>query len=337
MKLMSTLVFAGAFIASSVAAETTTLKLHHFIPEADPLHANFLVPFAERVSAASDGRLVIDIAPDMSLGGVPPELIDQAVNGTADMVFTLPGFTPGRFPRSEAFELAFLTGDGIATSELFWSLIESDFQSNECADVKVLAGWVHGPAAIHSNVPITRLEDLQGLSIQAITGSSASYFEELQADVTRSAPGNLVEALSSNTAQAVIMPWEPTPSLGLADAVSHHIEFAGNVSLYTSTHILAMNPDSYAGLPPDLRAILDAEAGLQLSLMAAEAMFEAWETARGVAREAGNEFTTLDDAEVGRWLAASQPTWDQWSLDTVSVHEFDGYGLIDTILSSTGS
>ena len=43
----------------------------------------------------------------MQLGGTPPQLYDQARDGVADLVWTLPGNTPGRFPISEIFELPF--------------------------------------------------------------------------------------------------------------------------------------------------------------------------------------------------------------------------------------
>ena len=44
----------------------------------------------------------------MQLGGTPPQLYDQARDGVADIVWTLPGYTPGRFPRIEVFELPFV-------------------------------------------------------------------------------------------------------------------------------------------------------------------------------------------------------------------------------------
>lgn len=78
------------FLANMAWAEPVTLTLHHFVPQEDPMHAEFLVPLAERIEDASDGALVIEIATDMSLGGVPPELIGQVADGTVDMVFTCP-------------------------------------------------------------------------------------------------------------------------------------------------------------------------------------------------------------------------------------------------------
>ena len=44
----------------------------------------------------------------MQLGGTPPQLYDQARDGVVDLVWTLPGNTPGRFPISETFELPFV-------------------------------------------------------------------------------------------------------------------------------------------------------------------------------------------------------------------------------------
>ena len=43
----------------------------------------------------------------MQLGGTPPQLYDQAKDGVVDIVWTLPGNTPGRFPSTEVFELPF--------------------------------------------------------------------------------------------------------------------------------------------------------------------------------------------------------------------------------------
>ena len=44
----------------------------------------------------------------MQLGGTPPQLYDQAQDGVVDIVWTLPGNTPGRFPSTEVFELPFI-------------------------------------------------------------------------------------------------------------------------------------------------------------------------------------------------------------------------------------
>ncbi len=72
------------------------------------VHDKFLVPWARKVQAESNGRIRIDIFPSMQLGGAPAHLFDQARDGDADIVWTAPSLTPGRFPKIEMFDLPFV-------------------------------------------------------------------------------------------------------------------------------------------------------------------------------------------------------------------------------------
>ena len=79
-----------------------TLKLHHFLPPVANVPTQFLTPWARKVEQESNGRIKIDVFPSMQLGGAPPQLYDQARDGVVDLVWTLTGYTAGRFPKSEA-------------------------------------------------------------------------------------------------------------------------------------------------------------------------------------------------------------------------------------------
>ena len=108
--------FAGAAVASPALlregyaqAPQVTLKMHHFLPPVSNGHAKFLAPWAQQGRGRlAGGGIKIDIFPSMQLGGTPPQLYDQARDGVADIVWTLPGSTPGRFPGIEVFELPFV-------------------------------------------------------------------------------------------------------------------------------------------------------------------------------------------------------------------------------------
>ena len=95
-------------VRNADAQEQLTLRLHHFLPPAANVHKRLLEPWAKQIGAQSQGRLQIEIFPAMQLGGKPPQLYDQARNGVVDIVWTLPGNTPGRFPSTEVFELPFI-------------------------------------------------------------------------------------------------------------------------------------------------------------------------------------------------------------------------------------
>ena len=129
---------ATAMTPLAAAAEEVTLRLHQFLPPPATVPKLILKPWAAEVEAASGGRIKIEHFDAMSLGGTPPGLMDQAADGVADMVMTVVGYTPGRFPKTEVFELPFMMTDPIATSKAFMELVESDLQEGEYKDVKVL-------------------------------------------------------------------------------------------------------------------------------------------------------------------------------------------------------
>ena len=111
---------ALAAVPTGAFAQDMTLRLHQFLPPVATVPAKILKPWGERLAAASGGRLNIQHFDAMSLGGRPPELMDQARDGVADITMTVVGYTPGRFPRSEVFELPFMMTSPVATSLAFW-------------------------------------------------------------------------------------------------------------------------------------------------------------------------------------------------------------------------
>lgn len=64
------------------------------------------------------------------------------------MVWTLPGYTPGRFPRTEVFELPFMVPSAEAGSQALWAFYEKHLRE-EYADVHPLVLHVHAPGTLH--------------------------------------------------------------------------------------------------------------------------------------------------------------------------------------------
>jgi TRAP-type C4-dicarboxylate transport system substrate-binding protein len=287
-----------------------------------------LKPWAERLEKASKGRLVVQHFDAMSLGGGPPQLIDQARDGVADITMTLTGYTPSRFPRSEVFELPFMMTNPVATSKAFWTLVAEDFQNNEYKDVRVLGAWVHGPGVIHSKDGVKKLEDMKGKKLRGPTRVINDLLKETGATPVGMPLPETAEALSKGVVSGTVIPWEVTPALKLSELLTKHTEFGGKESLYTATIVMVMNKAKYDSLPADLKAILDAETGIKLSSEAADIMLAADAPARKLATDAGNEITTLGDAEVARWKTAAKPVVDRW-VEDMKTREIDGAALLD--------
>src|SRR6056297_324731 len=138
----STTALSAIALSTAAYAQDFTFSIHHFLSPTSPAQTQLLEPWVESVEAASDGRISFEIFPTMALGGAPPELFSQVRDGVADLVWTLPGYTPGTFPRTEVFELpAVHGGDARATNLAIQDMMDS--LSADFEDVHPILVHVH--------------------------------------------------------------------------------------------------------------------------------------------------------------------------------------------------
>lgn len=314
-------------LAGGAWAQDVTLRLHQFLPEQAPVPSQVLVPWMERVTEASDGRIAFEHYPAMQLGGRPPELVDQVIDGVADVVWTLPGYTPGRFPRSEVFELPFLMTDAESTSRALWQLFEDGAFEDEFAGMKVLGLWVHGPGVIHSDVPVTEVGDMQGLNLRTPTRVTGQLIGALGGNPVGMPVPQVAESLTRGVIDGAIIPWEVTGAIRSSELVSNHTEFPDE-ALYTAVFLLAMNQGVYDGLPDDLKAVIDENSGLEFSGNAGATTQAADAGPRQMAVDNGNNVIELTSEQAQAWKDAAQPTVDAWVEETTAAG-LDGQGLLD--------
>lgn len=320
---------AFGFNAAPVAAQEVTLSLHQFLPPQANVPKLVLDIWAKNVMEASDGRIKIDSYPSMQLGGKPPELMDQAIDGVADIVWTVVGYTPGRYPSTEVFELPFMMTDSGAgpVSRAYWEMFETHMKDTEFKDVHILGTWVHGPGMIHSNKEVKTPEDMAGLKIRGGSRSINGLLSKLGATPVGMPVPAVPEGLSKGVIDGTTIPWEVTAALKVPELVSNHTEFEG-VSLYTLTFVLAMNKDKYESLPADLQKVIDDNSGLEFSVFAGTTQEASDGPARQLAVDRGNNIVTVSGADVDAWRAAAQPIYDEWVADMNSKGK-DGQALID--------
>jgi TRAP-type C4-dicarboxylate transport system substrate-binding protein len=328
MKLTTLLTAAVAFGAMTVTsfAQEVTLKLHQMLPPQATIPAKALTPWAEKVMADSGGRIKVELYPAMQLGGKPPELYDQAKDGVVDLIWTVIGYTPGRFPTTEAFELPFNMTTGEATSKAFHEFCEKHC-AKEFADVKVIAWHAHGPGLIHSKNPINKLEDMNGLKIRGGSRMINQLLEKLGATPVGMPVPAVPESLSKGVIDATTIPWEVTPSLKVAELVKNHTGFSGKNGLYTQTFVFAMNQAAYDKLPDDLKKVIDANSGIETAAMMGRVMDEGDKIGLAIAQKAGNNIITLDEAETQRWKDTAAPLVEAWEAEMAG-KGIDGKALV---------
>jgi TRAP-type C4-dicarboxylate transport system substrate-binding protein len=294
------------------AAQETTLRLHHFLPAVSNVHRFFLQPWAQKVQSESGGRLRIQIFPAMQLGGAPPQLFDQARDGVADIVWTLPGNTPGRFPRVEVFELPFVSHKrAIVNCKAVQEFADKHLRE-EFREVHPICVWAHGEGLIHSRKEVRAMDDLRGLKLRFPSRLNGEALRALGAAPVGMPVPQVPEAVSQGVIDGAVVPWEVVPSLRLHEMLKFHTEIPGSPTLYTTTFILAMNRAKYEGLPAEVRRALDANSGMAAAEMAAKPWDEQGEQVEQMVRKRGNQIITITEEEKQRWIGATQPVVAGW-------------------------
>jgi TRAP-type C4-dicarboxylate transport system substrate-binding protein len=208
--MLAAVVLTGATQAATAA--DVTLRFHQMLPPQATIPALAIKPWAEKVEKESGGRIKVQLFPTMQLGGKPPELFDQAKDGVVDLIWTVLGYTPGRFPKTEAFELPFTTGLAEPASMAFQEYVQKNAM-DEFKDVKLIAVHVHGPGLFHSLPPINKLEDLKGMKVRGGSRVINIMLEQLGATPVGMPVPAVGEALSKGVITATTIPWEVVPAL----------------------------------------------------------------------------------------------------------------------------
>lgn len=320
----------GAPPLAGLAQQSVTLKFHTFMQPLSGVWLTMHKPWMERIEKDSGGRIRFEAYPAMQLGDTPVQLYDQARDGVVDIVWTLPGYTAGRFPRTEAFELPFMMNNAEATSKALWDYVQTQ-AADEFQDTRVLALHVHGPGTLHSvKKPITKAADLRGMKVRGPTRQATKMLASLGAiPVGMPLPG-IPDALSKGTIDACAIPWEVVPAVKVHELARFHSEFAaGSPALYTNTFVLAMNKAKYEGLAPELKKVVDAHSGLATSAWLGQVQQANDAPGRKAALDRGNSIHTFTAAEAQEFIRLSAQVDDAWITDMDKLG-YKGKALLDS-------
>jgi TRAP-type C4-dicarboxylate transport system substrate-binding protein len=318
----------GPAVAASTQAPVV-LKFHTFMSPLSNVWLTMNKPWMDKVEKESGGRIRFERYPAMQLGGTPVQLYDQAKDGVVDIVWTLAGYSAGRFPRIEAFELPFMMSNAEATSKALWDYVQSA-AVDEFKDTQVLALHVHGPGVIHTtDRAVKSVDDLRGLKIRAPTRQVTKLLGVLGAMPVGMPLPAIPDALSKGTIAGCVIPWEVVPSVKVQELTRFHAEFdpAGG-SLYTSTCVMAMNKAKYNALPADLRKVIDANSGLATSAWLGKVQQGNDAAGRKSARDRGNSIFTVSAAEAQNFRRKSRAIEVEW-MEDMTKRGFDGKKLLE--------
>lgn len=319
---------ALAVSGGAAQAQEVTLRMHTFIPPVANPSKTFLIPWAEKIGKDSGGRIKVQPFWAMQLGGKAPQLLDQARDGVVDIVWTLPGFTPGRMPRVEPFELPFVHKDALSST-----LALQDYQAKhlgpDLKDYHPLLVHTHDGFLFQTRKPITKMSDLKGQKLRAASRGGVWLLEALGATGIGMPLPQIPQALSKGVIDGVTLPYEIAPAVKTPELVSHFTTLAGpQPRLGTNVFTFLMNKDAYDSLPPDLRKVIDDNSGRNIARAAGENWRRVEEPGRKVVEaQAKNQFHVIPEAEVAKMKAAAAPVFERWYAEMKKIG-VDGPALV---------
>lgn len=320
----------AALVGSSQAfAQEFTFKLHHLLSAKAPAHTQMLEPWIKTVEENSGGKVKIEIFPAMSLGGKPPELVQQARDGVVDLVWTVNGYTPGLFPRTEVFELpTVFVNDPVATNLAMQEMFADELAS-EYTGLQVMFLHVHAGQGIHMvDKEVRNPSDLEGLKMRIPTRTGAWIIEALGAAPVAMPVPELPQALSKKVVDGAFIPWEIIPPLKIQEQTQFQIEGANMARFGTTTFQVSMNAERWNGLPEDVQQAFMNASGPEWWAKVGEIWRATDDFGIGLAVKSGNTHITLDDGETAAFDAALAPVVDRWIAE-VNEKGIDGQALVD--------
>jgi TRAP-type C4-dicarboxylate transport system substrate-binding protein len=331
-RIYSILVTAAAMAAwsSGAAAQQITLKLHHLLGPKAPAHTDMLTPWAQRIGKASGGKVKIDIYPSMSLGGKPPQLINQVRDGVVDLIWTVNGYTPALFPRSEVFELPFVHTNNAAATNLAMRDMFDKYLAPEYKGVKVMFLHVHAGQGIQTVDKLVRKpSDMKGLKMRIPTRTGAWIIEALGAAPAAMPVPDLPQALSKKVVDGAFIPWEIIPPLKLQDMTEYQIEGRNRVRFGTTTFQVSMNEARWNSLPSDVKKAFLDNSGPAWVREVGAIWTKSEDVGIGIAVKSGNKHIELSDAEMDAFRRQLEPVVQRW-IDEVKEKGIDGAALVKT-------
>ena len=297
MKLLKTLA-ATALVAFGSTASADELSLAYFMGPKHPMNKGIFTPFAEKVAEASGGSLTIKMFPGGALNKVPPKQYSILLDGVADVVFTLPGYTADVFPKTNVVGLPGVCDSAVQCTEALQRVrpeLEKEYNA------KVISLWSNSPPVLFTrDKPVRSLADIQGMKIRVTSKGDAPFVEALGASAVAQPVSVINQNLANGVIDAIMIDPSAVRSFKLSDVANYATDwFPGSGSAFA----LLMNKDVYDDLSDAERAAVDAASSADLALNAAAVFDKASAGGMKLAAESGMEIITISDEEKAKFQA----------------------------------
>jgi TRAP-type C4-dicarboxylate transport system substrate-binding protein len=257
MRTTAALLLGAVALAVSTPAgaqQRFEMKVAYFVGDQHPM-SQWIVRWSDGIAKASGGRIVVKRFPGAQLGP-PPVYYDMARTGQAEVAWFLSGGTPGRFPVSELINLPYLVGSAeIGTKVMNDPELRKKYLDPEHKGVKALVYFTHQPGQIFTTRKAVRTtDDMKGMRIRFTSPTVRDFVAALGGTPVGVQPTEIAEQLQKGSIDGTFIDYG---GAGIAFKLGGIIKYATEMYSYVTSFGLAINPDFYNKLPPDLKKLID--------------------------------------------------------------------------------
>lgn len=307
----------AALLPVVAQARGTTLLMNSFLVPQHPVTRIVIKPWAEKVTAATEGRVRINVAPN-SLAG-PHQQMASVVNGVFDVAFQFHGTMAEQVKLNQVAHLPFINTTSRGGSMSLWRTYERYFaKAGELSEVQVLAMFVlPGGVSFGMDRPILSIADLEGRRIYALPGVPAKLLEAAGAGVVAVPAARSHEIISSGTVDAFVG-YSVSDAHGLRTLpfARHVTDMPGHLT--APTFVLFMNKRRFEALSARDRDIIRSLSGEAFARNMA--VYDDLEVkARADAAASGIRFHRASDAFAQDLRRHSAPLIEAWLADAAKL------------------
>jgi TRAP-type C4-dicarboxylate transport system substrate-binding protein len=309
--LAVTLVLTGmpTVAPAATTAKPMVLGYDSWLPQAEPGFP-VLQKFMKGLEDAAGGTVKVEFRM-AGVMGKPTETYNRVIAGISNIGHVAPHYILGVFPAWEVFHqpIRFPSGEVLTKSML--EMYKKGYFDKEFGDVKIISVRSIGPYTLNSPYRIATLEDFKGKKLRTPSEGLAKVGKALGGVPVTMPVGEVYLALQKGIVDA---DWN-IPD-GVFVYKYHEVsKYLINTSFSTTTHILAMNKDTWRGLPKAGRDYIDKNwEGFSLDYSRA---YDA-SNRKGIeffAKQPGREVVTIAPAEWEKIDKCITPIWNEWIAD----------------------
>jgi TRAP-type C4-dicarboxylate transport system substrate-binding protein len=301
---------ALASISTGAWAQEVTLRYSNWLPPGFHLVDKLMKPWIAEVERVTEGRVKVEMTPKV-VGTVAGQY-DVLADGLADLSLWTPGYSPGRFPLAEGFELPFVGSDPVKLSVGIWNAYNK-YLANTGTFSKIHVVSIFSSNSSHvmtTKDPLLTVESFSGKKLRTPSPVAIEVLNLLGAVSVPKPMGELYEMASSGVVDGAIMPIDPIRGFKLQDVLKNITRVEGGLN--NTAMVIGINRARWQEISEKDREAITAISGEVLARKNGELLQQTMDDTIAEVTKVGMTVHDMSPEEIEKLKKTLQPIRDAW-------------------------